>query len=127
MAPPNDGGLDEPGGASPQQAPSDPKLRASRPLAVLGLGLYFVALAVILVAAVVEVWPIATAPFSGKRSVPLVFGLANISVTHDVALIVLVIVAGATGSWLHAATSFADFTGNRRLLLSWSPGMRSGH
>lgn len=34
-------------------------------------------------------------------------------------LIELVLTAGALGSYIHAATSFADYSGNRRLVKSW--------
>lgn len=37
----------------------------------------------------------------------------------DTSLLLLVMVAGALGSFVHIATSFADFVGNRRLARSW--------
>jgi hypothetical protein len=40
-------------------------------------------------------------------------------VSPGVALILLVVVASALGSYVHVATSFADFVGNRRLMASW--------
>ena len=40
-------------------------------------------------------------------------------VTPDFRLILLVILTGALGSYVHAATSFATYTGNRSLIDSW--------
>lgn len=40
--------------------------------------------------------------------------------TPDTALILLVVFASALGSFVHAATSFGDYVGNRRLRRSWT-------
>jgi Putative Ig domain len=44
---------------------------------------------------------------------------ANFPVTKDVQLMLLVIFAGALGSYVHALQSLADFIGNRTLMTSW--------
>jgi hypothetical protein len=41
------------------------------------------------------------------------------SVSDDVRLLLLVIVAGGLGSFIHAATSFVDYVGNRKFVRSW--------
>ncbi len=38
----------------------------------------------------------------------------------DTALILLVLLSSALGSYVHAATSFSDYVGNRRLAKSWT-------
>ena len=38
----------------------------------------------------------------------------------DQRLIALVIIAGALGSFIHSATSFADYVGNRKFVDSWT-------
>ena len=38
----------------------------------------------------------------------------------DVRLILLVVVVGALGAFIHSATSFADYVGNRELVASWT-------
>ncbi len=43
----------------------------------------------------------------------------DVSTSLDERLFLLVIVAGAIGSYIHAATSFADYVGNRKLARSW--------
>jgi hypothetical protein len=45
----------------------------------------------------------------------------RMSVTYDQRLLMMVMVVGAFGSFIHAATSFADYVGNRRLFRSWIP------
>jgi hypothetical protein len=108
---------------SPVSAPgSSPLLSESRPVGPLGtalLGVFLLLLGLLLAAALFAVWPAVeqtTQQDSGQGSAEIMFG---ISVTSGTALIVLVIVASALGSYVHAATSFADFAGNRRLVISW--------
>jgi hypothetical protein len=104
-----------------QSAPNDP-------LATFFFGVLFMVVATILFAAIVEVWPAvptgassAAAASSGQvHAVHLVFGLFVIHVTADTSLLVLVILAAAIGAFVHAATSFADFVGNRRFVASWA-------
>jgi hypothetical protein len=48
-----------------------------------------------------------------------VFGREIFAVSAETALILLVIVSAGLGSFIHMATSFADYVGNRRLATSW--------
>ncbi len=41
-------------------------------------------------------------------------------ISDDARLLLIVILAGALGSYIHTATSFADFVGNRRMVASWT-------
>jgi hypothetical protein len=90
------------------------------------LGTVFLAIGVALIAAIVELWPAVRsttapkAPPNTTQSVHFLFGLFTIHVTADTSLLVLVIVAAAIGAYVHAATSFADFVGNRRFIASWT-------
>jgi IPT/TIG domain len=70
------------------------------------LGVYFVGFAVLLGYALYTLWGTGLLdPATNK--------------VDDVKFILMVIIAGALGSYVHAATSFADFVGNRRLAGSW--------
>jgi hypothetical protein len=72
------------------------------------LGVYFILLAAVLSALLVWLFMIIW-----KTS-------AKLEVHElEVKLILLVMVTGALGSYVHAATSFADFVGNRQLARSW--------
>jgi hypothetical protein len=55
------------------------------------------------------------------RSVQMVFFVnrLNIWTTLEERLVLLVVVAGALGSYIHSATSYADFRGNRQFGPSW--------
>jgi hypothetical protein len=83
------------------------------------LGAFLLLLGLLLVTVLFSVWPAieqTTQQDTGQGSAEILFG---ISITSGTALILLVIVASALGSYIHAATSFADYVGNRRLVLSW--------
>jgi hypothetical protein len=55
-----------------------------------------------------------------QESTITLFGSAlRFAPSAEVRLIVLVLVSAALGSYIHAATSFADFVGNRRISSSW--------
>src|SRR5439155_18244640 len=45
--------------------------------------------------------------------------LCKVDVSYDRRLLLLVMVVSALGSFIHIASSFADFVGNRRLTRSW--------
>lgn len=51
--------------------------------------------------------------------VRLIPGLWEPNIWPEVRLLVLVAVAGALGSYIHLATSFADYLGNRQFVSSW--------
>jgi hypothetical protein len=100
---------------------------ANRPAVVTLIGLLLLVLSSALVAAVIAVWPAVQPPVQPPRGgaaspthVGLLFGLLDLELTRDTALFVLVVVVSALGSFIHAATSFADYVGNRRLVGSWT-------
>lgn len=92
--------------AEPSQ-PSPDKDLVGAPGKVL-LGAYFLVTAIAFAVLLVIVWP----PGFGGPMRPDFWNL-------EIHLFAVVIVAGGLGSTIHAATSFADFTGNRRLKKSW--------
>lgn len=82
-------------------------------------GAYLIGLSIILLWLLVSLWP-QSVPMeaSGSGQVEL-FGLIELTVGTETRLLLLVVVAGALGSYVHLATSFADYAGNRRLVRSW--------
>lgn len=96
--------------SGPQPIPGTPPTGGAEkqlgPAATGALGLYFIAVAVLLGYALYALW------LAG----PLDPATNKID---EVKLILIVMIAGALGSYVHAATSFADFVGNRRLAPSW--------
>ncbi len=81
-----------------------------------------------LVASLINLWPAvssattttaAGAAAQAPHTVRLMFGAVTVKATSNTALLLLVVVVGALGSLIHAATSFADFVGNQRFYSSW--------
>jgi hypothetical protein len=83
-------------------------------LACALFGCYLIVLLIALVYVLLIIWPekqtVDSAKFLGKWAFNL---------PPERRYILVVIVAGALGSFVHLATSFADFVGNRRLVRSW--------
>jgi hypothetical protein len=52
-----------------------------------------------------------------EDSVKTVFG----RVSRDIDLLLLVLLAGALGAWIHVGRSYVDFVGNRTFRVSWIP------
>jgi hypothetical protein len=78
------------------------------------LGIYLVAAAVVLAFFILSYWPVK----GGPPGLVTVFGKDYV-MDPDVRLIFLVLLAGALGSFVHSATSFVDYVGNRSLTPSW--------
>lgn len=55
---------------------------------------------------------------NGDKTVPF-FGLTEWKPSAEAALLALVVLASALGSYVHAAVSFTDYVGNRLLARSW--------
>jgi hypothetical protein len=104
--------------------------KPNRPIVVVCGTIAMIVLGLALVASVINLWPIvdkgtgtqgiSAMPATMHVSAHILFGLVSVSVTPSTALILLVLIVGAAGSLIHAATSFADFVGNRRLYSSWA-------
>ncbi len=90
-------------------------------LGTILLGVPFWILGGVLVYGLVAVWPAVAAATSDDPTDEEIsfFGLTY-TASPDTALILLVAVASALGSYVHAATSFGDYVGNRRLRRSWT-------
>jgi hypothetical protein len=80
----------------------------------VAFGSYLMILLIILVYVLFKVWP-------EKSPVDSVvfFGRWTFGLPPEHRYLMIVVIAGALGSFVHLATSFADFVGNRRLMRSW--------
>jgi hypothetical protein len=85
------------------------------------LGLFLMALGGLLIYLLIAAWPAIVAVTGPKPSTKTIhwFGLVY-QPTGDSAFLILVVLVSALGSYVHAATSFADFVGNRKLSTSWT-------
>lgn len=90
------------------------------------LAIYYVVLPVTLVYLLFKVFPTYPWPVIDEKtnalvgSLPIYFFRWSVSTSLEDRLLLLVIVAGALGSYIHAATSYADFRGNKQFNASWT-------
>jgi len=83
----------------------------------LWLGIYLIVVAVVLAFFIISYWP---GKVAGKAEWEnLTFLGKEYEMNPDVRLLFLVLLIGAFGSFVHAATSFVTFVGNRSLTPSW--------
>lgn len=84
--------------------------------------LYLVVVAVGLMYFLVRLWPEpGESAGTWNKQVVVFWSSSPIEdVSDDVRLLLLVIVAGGLGSFIHAATSFVDYVGNRNFVRSWA-------
>jgi len=104
------------------QQSSDPASKGLRWYGTALLGIYLGGLAVFLVYFLFRLWPTVEKGEQMRSLADRVFLYGHhisFSVTPETSLILLVIAAGALGSYVHAATSFVTYVGNRRLTSSW--------
>lgn len=113
--------------------PSDAGLTAplavpARSLEIRLLGAFYIVTALILLYLLFKAWPPQPWPTDekGTKVLDVITFFArfpslkfDVHTSLDERLFFLVIVAGALGSYIHAATSFADYVGNRKLARSW--------
>jgi hypothetical protein len=93
------------------------------PLGVVGrtiLGVYMVVLPILLGYLVFALWPRMIPDASGNipQNTINLFSY-DLPVSTEMRFILLVIAVSALGSYIQAATSFADYVGNRRIYTSW--------
>lgn len=109
---------------TPSHEPAD---RHIGPVAATVSGVLLVAIALALIESLVELWPAidsATQMYPAGTPAPdhevaLLFGSIRFTTTASTSLIVLAFLSGGIGAFLHVATSFTTFVGNRTLLWRW--------
>jgi hypothetical protein len=88
---------------------------------VFVFGLYLIILNLLLIYVLFRLWP-GHLPLDEKEThgvVNLIPGLWTPDVWVEARYLALVTAAGALGSYIHLATSFADYLGNRQFYSSW--------
>jgi hypothetical protein len=89
------------------------------------LGLFLIALSVLLISLLIALWPSmvaaieATPTKGGEAKADFTWFGHEWTLSADAALLFAVVLVSALGSFVHAATSFIDYVGNRQLRLSW--------
>ncbi|MEV7215423.1 hypothetical protein AB0O31_20295 [Kitasatospora cineracea] len=125
----------DPSATGPSETAGEPTPGPSGPLlpqqqlsgwTLLLLGALLLAEAFVCMAVLISVWtPLTTltaerAP-TGDPMPWTVLGLGPWHLTSNTAMLLAVLAASGLGSFVHAATSFATYAGNRQLLPSWLP------
>lgn len=85
------------------------------------LGLCLLVFIVLLIYLLILLWPpgfTSSTAGSDKQILSSFFG-KKVEVTIDATLIMLVMLAGGIGAFVHTATSFGDFVGNQKLTHNW--------
>jgi hypothetical protein len=82
-------------------------------------GVYMIALNILLLYTLVKIWPENPQSMTTDQ-IAMFWGRVQFSLSPEMRYMLIVIIAGALGSYIHAATSFADFVGNRRCYASWT-------
>ena len=86
-------------------------------------GLVLLLVAAVLLQAVFQAWPTVDdatqAAADNEETASLFFGLVDVSVDKSTGILLVVLIMGALGGFIHAATSFASYAGNRTLRASW--------
>lgn len=89
---------------------------------IISLGVYHAILAVVFFYLIAAFWPVSIPlPDEVRHTVSLLWGVLSVqfSVTHEIQVISLVILSGGLGSFVHAASSFVNFVGQRSIGASW--------
>ena len=105
----------------PEQETIDPPADEFPPMGrwgILAFGMYFVILSLLILYVLIVIWPTKAA---GTEPVPAVvlFGCRVLNISDEARLLLIVVLAGALGSYVHTATSFVTYVGNRQLKKSW--------
>lgn len=85
----------------------------------MAFGSYMMLLNLVLVYLLFKIWP-GTVPMESAESVAIFWNTLHINLAPETRYLLIVVLTGALGSYIHAATSFADFIGNRQLYGSWA-------
>lgn len=87
---------------------------------ILAFGIYIIILNLLLLYVLLRLWPGEVPLKAESMKVTFIPGVWVQDVWPEARFLALVAVAGALGSYIHLATSFADYVGNRRFVPSWT-------
>ncbi|MDJ0780895.1 MAG: hypothetical protein QNJ22_02935 [Desulfosarcinaceae bacterium] len=85
----------------------------------LFFGMYLCSIIAIIAYCLVSIWDVPSGASENVWETSYPFIRPELIIHHEVRLILLVLLAGAMGSCIHVATSFATYVGNKSLVDSW--------
>lgn len=83
-------------------------------------GFYMVGLNILIIYLLIKIWPDKIPPVDQPETFSAFLGRVHFTVSLEVRFLLIAVLSGALGSYVHAATSFVDFLGNRRFVKSWT-------
>jgi hypothetical protein len=108
-------GVDEPKPSAATNQVQEEKNRVG-PVGIVLITIYFILFAVLLLYALVKLWP---AGGAAPASSSVTLFRWTFSISDEVRLFLIVAMSGALGSLVHALRSFYWYVGNRELVRSW--------
>jgi hypothetical protein len=88
---------------------------------VFAFGGYLVLFSLVMLYLLAKLWPgKLPLPPDDHSTVKLLPGILEVPVWVETRYLLLVAITGALGSYIHLATSFADYLGNRQFVKSWA-------
>lgn len=85
---------------------------------VILLGGFHLVLGILLISVILSIWPDSSSAESLKAKFRLLWW--ELELNPGQRLVLLVMLVGAAGSFIHSTTSFTGFVGNQRLMMSWA-------
>jgi hypothetical protein len=96
----------------------DPPQKATNPWLSL-FGVYLIVLNLVLIYLILRIWPGKIPMGNGPDLVTIIPGLPPLDLWPEARYLALVFLMGALGAYIHLATSFTEFLGNRNFYTSW--------
>ena len=114
------GSVSDPAGIQPEPviAPGNASTHSGQPMPKpmqYALGAYVVLMFFFLLYLLVKTWPLSTNP----QDITNFFGWP-VPIPAEIRFMFVAAIAGALGSYVHLATSFADYAGNEKLTTNWA-------
>ncbi len=99
-------------------APPDDSLKATNPW-ISVFGVYLIILNVVLIYLIFRVWPGRVPLDEGPARVTIIPGYYELNLWPEPRYMCIVSLVGAHAAYIHLATSFTEFLGNRNFYSSW--------
>lgn len=103
-------------------SPTQPPARYASPFGIAAGGVAFIVFGIAFFSVLVNLWPVVEltgARANGQHAVTLGWGAYSVHVSKTTGLLLLALLMGAIGGYVHAATSFVSYLGNRQFKASW--------
>jgi len=101
-------------------APAPGTLQQVGRIAQFIFGLYMVGLNILIIYLLIKIWPDKAPPADSTETFTAFSGKVHFVLSLEVRFLLITVLAGALGSYIHAATSFVDYLGNRKFVNSWT-------